>query len=207
MNSHDQKMERAMPLDCLLEDKNISDPQLPLDVWLVDDDAQLRELVADVINHESGLECSRHFPGPDAALSALASKPGPDVILLDIQMRDRNGLDAIKPIKSLARNTRVIMFTTFYDRERHHRALREGASGFLLKTSKLQDIVQEIRCPAPATAPGLAPIQLSDQPGTPWHAAIACTPKGSPVRAKRRAGRRNRSGWIKRLRAMKWFAS
>src|SRR2546423_10454518 len=164
MNVNDQKieLERTTPLDCPLENKNLSEPQFPLEVWLVDDDNNFRGLVADLLN-QSGLECSRHFPGPDAALSALASKPGPDVILLDIQMRDRNGLDAIRPIKSLARKTRVIMFTTFYDSERHHRALREGASGFLLKSSKFQDIVQEIRCPSPASAPCLPLVQLNDQ--------------------------------------------
>ncbi len=195
-----------MPLDCPLENKNLSDPQFPLEVWLVDDDNQFRGLVADILNHESGLECSRHFPGPDAALSALASKPGPDVILLDIQMRDRNGLDAIKPIKSLARTTRVIMFTTFYDSERHHRALREGASGFLLKSSEIKDIVQEIRCPAPATAPVLAPVRLSDKPTPPWHAAVS-SPKRSPGRAKRKDARKNQSSWINRLRSLKWFHS
>src|SRR5437868_2400883 len=123
MNVNDEKMERTTTLDCPLENKNLSEPQLPLEVWLVDDDNEFRGFIADILNRESGLECSRHFPGPDDALSALASKPGPDVILLDIQMRNRNGLDAIKPIKSLARNTRVILFTTFYDSERHHRAL------------------------------------------------------------------------------------
>ena len=190
-----------MPLHCPLENKNLSEPQFPLEVWLVDDDNRFRGLIADILNQESGLECPRHFPGPDAALSALASKPGPDVILLDIEMRDRNGLDAIRPIKSLARKTRVIMFTTFYDRERHHRAMREGASGFLLKSSRLQDIIQEIRCPAPATAPGLAPVQLSDQPLAPWQAAISPT-SSSIGPAKRRAARK---GWINRLRSLNWF--
>src|SRR5437762_8831726 len=163
MNANDQKMERAIPLDRPLENNNLSEPQLPLQIWLVDDDNEFRGCVADLLNRESGLECPRHFSGPDHALSALASKPGPDVILLDIQMRDRNGLDAIKPIKSLARKTRIIMFTTFYDSERHDRALREGASGFLLKSSELKAIVQEIRCPAPARAPKWGPVRLMDQ--------------------------------------------
>src|SRR5437016_14281525 len=121
MNVNDQETERTRTLNPPLENKNLSEPQLPLQVWLVDDDNEFRGLVADFLNRESGLECPRHFPGPDDALSALASKPGPDVIPLDIQMRNRNGLDAIKPIKSLARKTRIIMFTTFYDSERHQR--------------------------------------------------------------------------------------
>ena len=189
-----------MTLDRPVENKNFSEPQSPLQVWLVDDDNDFRRLVADCLNSESGVECPRHFPGPDDALSALASKPGPDVILLDIQMRNRNGLDAIKPIKSLARNTRVIMFTTFYDSERHDRALREGASGFLLKSSELKEIVQEIRCPAPATAPKWRSVRLADEPMAQWEGAKPLA-KRSPEGTNRRDGKKSRFGWFNRLRS------
>ena len=117
----------------------------PIKVWLVDDDDGYRTLLAELLAAQQGIDCPRHFNSPDAALSALASKAGPDVLLLDIQMRDRNGLDAIRPIKSLARSTRVLMLTTFYDGDSHARALEEGASGFLLKTSEVQRLVADIR--------------------------------------------------------------
>ena len=100
-----------------------------------------------VLVRQQGIDCPRQFNSPDAALSALASKTGPDVLLLDIHMRDRNGLDAIRPIKSLARSTRVLMLTTFYDSDCHSRALEEGASGFLLKTSEVHRLVEHIRKP------------------------------------------------------------
>src|ERR1039458_10891330 len=80
-------------------------------VWLVDDNDQIRTMVAELLSLQSGIECARHFSSPDELLSTLASKPGPDVILLDVQMGERNGLDAVRPIKSLARATRVLMFT------------------------------------------------------------------------------------------------
>jgi len=70
-------------------------------VWLVDDNDQLRTLIAEVLGRQGGIECARQFSSPDALLSELASKSGPDVILLDVQMGDRNGLDAVRPIKSL----------------------------------------------------------------------------------------------------------
>jgi DNA-binding NtrC family response regulator len=119
----------------------------PIRVWLVDDDDCLRAGLADLLRREKDIECARDFRSADAALSTLASKPGPDVILLDIQMRGQNGLDAIRPIKTLARATRVLMLTTFYDSERHYRALHEGASGFLLKSSDIEDLVEHIRKP------------------------------------------------------------
>ena len=114
-------------------------------VWLVDDSDELRTLIAEVLGQQGGIDCVRHFSSPDALLSALASKPGPDVILLDVQMGDRNGLDAVRPIKSLTRATRVLMFTTCYNHEWRERALDEGASDYLLKSDKMEKVVARIR--------------------------------------------------------------
>jgi len=102
--------------------------QAKASVWLVDDDSVVRTLVADLLARETDLDIDRHFSGPDELLTTLATKPGPDVILLDIQMGERNGLDAVRPIKSLAPGTRVLMFTTCFNPEWRERALSEGAS-------------------------------------------------------------------------------
>lgn len=122
-------------------------------VWLVDDNDQLRTMVADLLTQFGGIECARHFSSPDALLSELASKPGPDVILLDVQMGDRNGLDAVRPIKSLTRSTRVLMFTTCFNPEWRERALGDGASGYLLKSEAMEKVAARIRCPANDPAP------------------------------------------------------
>ena len=123
-------------------------------VWLVDDNAELRALVAEVLGRQAGIECARHFSSPDALLSELASKPGPDVILLDVQMGDRNGLDAVRPIKSLTRSTRVLMYTTCNNPEWRERALYDGASDYLLKSYEVERLAARIRCPASDPAPG-----------------------------------------------------
>jgi DNA-binding NarL/FixJ family response regulator len=135
----------------------ITDPACPpnVRVWLVDDNDEIRKMVADLLGHQGGIECARHFSSPDTLLSTLASKPGPDVILLDVQMGERNGLDAVRPIKSLTRSTRVLMFTTCNNPEWRERALSEGASDYLLKSSPLEQVARRIRCPAndPASTP------------------------------------------------------
>jgi DNA-binding NarL/FixJ family response regulator len=123
-------------------------------VWLVDDNDEIRMMVAEALAHQDGIECARHFSSPDALLSELASKPGPDVILLDVQMGDRNGLDAVRPIKSLTRSTRVLMFTTCNNPKWRERALNDGASDYLLKSSPLENVAARIRCPANDPAPG-----------------------------------------------------
>jgi len=119
----------------------------PVRVWLVDDNEEVRMLVAELLSLQAGIECPCHFSSPDALLSTLASKPGPDVILLDVQMGDRNGLDAVRPIKSLARTTRVLMFTTCNDPGWRERAFGEGASDYLLKSDDMAKVAARIRCP------------------------------------------------------------
>jgi DNA-binding NarL/FixJ family response regulator len=124
-------------------------------VWLVDDNECLRQTIAEVLTQVGGIECSRHFSSPDALLSALASKPGPDVILLDVQMGRHNGLDAVRPIKSLTRSTRVLMFTSCFDHAMRERALGDGASDYILKSKPLEYLAGRIRNPAddPPTRP------------------------------------------------------
>jgi CheY-like chemotaxis protein len=119
----------------------------PIRLWLVDDNDRIRNTVAELLARIQGVECARSFSSATAALSALASKVGPDVILLDIQMGEENGLDALRPIKSLARNTRVFMFTTLADDQAKTRARENGASGFLLKRCPIEEIVSTIRQP------------------------------------------------------------
>jgi DNA-binding NarL/FixJ family response regulator len=117
-------------------------------VWLVDDNDAFRSTLADVLGRQRGIQCARDFSSPDAVLSALASHVGPDVILLDVQMRDQNGLDAIGPIKALSRETQVLMLTSSYDPEGYQRAISEGASDFLLKSYTAVEIAQRIRNPS-----------------------------------------------------------
>lgn len=126
---------------CVGEEKEIS----PIRIWLVDDNASFRGLLADMLDSEPDFECSRQFPSPAAVLKALAHEAPPDVVLLDIQMGAYNGLDAIAPIKSIVPETHVLMLTALATPEVRARAFREGASDFMLKSWSLNDITGHIR--------------------------------------------------------------
>jgi DNA-binding NarL/FixJ family response regulator len=115
---------------------------------LVDDNEELRTTVADLLERVGGIECARHFSSPEALLSTLASKPGPDVILLDVQMGPHCGVDAVRPIKSLTRSTRVLMFTSCFNEAMRNRALGDGASDYILKSKSLDFVASRIRNPA-----------------------------------------------------------
>jgi CheY-like chemotaxis protein len=149
MNTNEMKPMKVIPVADGGAGAEAKDTPTPIKVWLVDDDDEYRTLLAESLTRHRGIECPRNFRSADAAVSTLASKAGPDVLLLDIQMRGQNGLDAVGPIKTLSRSTRVLMLTTFYDEQNRSRALEEGASGLLLKTDSLDKIVQRIRKPEP----------------------------------------------------------
>jgi DNA-binding NarL/FixJ family response regulator len=125
----------------------------PIRIWLVDDNRRLRMTLMEVFGRFEGIQCTASFASPNAVLSALASRVGPDVVLLDMNLGEHNGLDAIRSIKSLSRSTQVLMLTTFFDSAAETRALMSGASGFLLKSFPIERIVTAVqeawRHPAP----------------------------------------------------------
>lgn len=168
-----------------------TEPQKPINIWLVDDNRRLRATMMEILGRCEGLSCTGSFHSPNAVLSALASKIGPDVILLDIQMGEACGLDAIRAIKALSRTTQVLMFTTCSDNQSKERALADGASDFLLKQFPLERIVTSIRRAAENPAP---PSRRRRKP--------KCT---APVEVAPAATREQRLPWVKqclqRLRA------
>src|SRR4029077_4648026 len=106
-------------------------------IWLVDDNDRYRTLLAEILEGEADFDCARQFSSGKAVIEALARETPPEVILLDIDMGGMSGLEAIRPIKSLAGATHVLMLTAFFDCHRRTRALRAGATDFLLKSYSL----------------------------------------------------------------------
>ena len=142
-----------------------TEPTKPIRLWLVDDNDWLRNKFAELLGVNEGIECTRSFGSATAALSALASKAGPDVLLLDIQMGQECGLDAVRPIRSLSHSTRVLMLTTFYDSDAKARALNDGASGLLLKHYPLERILESIRQASSLPEPLVRRRRACDQAG------------------------------------------
>ena len=116
-----------------------------LRAWHVDDSKNFRELLASFLALQPGIKCERSLPSAESALDALAREQPPDVILLDVRMDGMSGLDAITPIKRLAPQTAVLMLTTLYGPEDRARAIKSGASDILLKTFRVEEIVERAR--------------------------------------------------------------
>jgi DNA-binding NarL/FixJ family response regulator len=87
---------------------------------------------------------------------ALCAAATPDVLLLDLQMPDLDGTQVTSRVLSVAPSTRVVVFTSFSDRDRILGALDAGAIGYLLKDAEPEELHAAIRAAARGEAP-LAP--------------------------------------------------
>jgi DNA-binding NarL/FixJ family response regulator len=114
-------------------------------VWLIEDHADSRRVLARVLNRSGNLKCQQAFATCEEALAALGTHPLPDVILLDIGLPGMNGIEGIPRLKALAPATHIIILTVFDDQEKVFNAICAGASGYLLKNTDEEAIVSAVR--------------------------------------------------------------
>ncbi len=93
--------------------------------------------------------------GGEAAVT-LCQAERPDVLLLDLSMPDLDGVEVTRRLADAAPEVRIVVFTSFSDRERIVQALDAGAIGYLLKDAEPDEIHAAIRAAARGEAP-LAP--------------------------------------------------
>jgi len=114
-------------------------------VWLIEDHADSRRVLARVINRASNLSCPSAFASCEAALEALRTSPPPDVVLLDIGLPGMNGIEGISHLKAIAPRLHIIILTVYDDQEKVFNAICAGASGYLLKNTDEEAITQAVR--------------------------------------------------------------
>lgn len=120
-------------------------------VLLVDDQALLRTGFRLVIESEPDLEVVGEAADGRAALDQVAAL-APDVVLMDIRMPGMDGIEATERIVADHAGARVLVLTTFDVDDLAFAALRAGASGFLLKSARPDELVDAIRTVAAGTA-------------------------------------------------------
>ena len=122
----------------------------------------------------------------DGGLAALAlcTESSPDVILLDLSMPDLDGIGVTAQLREVSPETKVVLFTSFSDREGILGALDAGAVGYLLKDAEPQEIHSAIQAAARGEAP-LAPkaaaALLSDRGERSNHGEVGLTPRERDV--------------------------
>lgn len=101
--------------------------------------AGVRALVADIPGYSViGEACD------GAQLSALATELNPDIILLDISMKDVDGIDALKQLRSILPDSKVLILSMHSDPTRIMCALEAGAHGYLLKDAAATELEQAL---------------------------------------------------------------
>lgn len=113
-------------------------------VLTVDDHATVRDGVAALIARQPDMEIAGEAANGIEAI-AMFRALAPDVTLMDLQMRDMGGIEAIGAILDLSPKARIVVLTTYSGDAQAVRAIRAGAAGYLLKSCLRTELLDAIR--------------------------------------------------------------
>ena len=135
----------------------------PIRVLIVDDHPLLREGIAALIGGEADMEVASVAGNGREALAQFKLKR-PDVTLMDLQMPEMGGIEAIIAIRGEFPNARIIVLTTYTGDVQVLRALKSGARAYLLKGRVNTELLEVIR--AVHRGPSRWTLRLSDSRST-----------------------------------------
>ncbi len=136
----------------------------PIRVAVVDDQELFRRGLTMLLGVEDDIEVVGEA-GDGVAATELAATTVPDVILMDVRMPKRSGIEACVAIKEVAPTARIIMLTVSDEEADLYDAVKNGASGYLLKDSSIDEVAQAVRVVADGQSlisPSMA-IKLLDE--------------------------------------------
>jgi DNA-binding NarL/FixJ family response regulator len=113
-------------------------------ILTVDDHPMLREGVASVIEAQPDMVMVAEATTGREAIDCFRTHH-PDVTLMDLQMPDMNGIDAINAIRGEFPDARIVVLTTYRGDVQALRALKAGAAGYLLKSMLRKELLETIR--------------------------------------------------------------
>ncbi|WP_307855883.1 response regulator transcription factor [Nocardioides faecalis] len=116
----------------------------PIRVAVVDDQELFRRGLTMLLGIEPGIEVVGEA-GDGVEGVELAVKTAPDVVLLDVRMPKKSGIEACVAIKESVPTTKIIMLTVSDEEADLYEAVKSGASGYLLKDSSIEEVAQGIR--------------------------------------------------------------
>ena len=130
----------------------------PIRISLVEDDEHTRRILGDIIRADPALRLVSDFPECAGAIATLPAQK-PDVVLMDVNLPNIDGVEAVRRLKPLLPQTQFLMLTVYDDTDNIFNALAAGATGYLLKTARHEEI--------------LSAIQQIHEGGSPMSSAIA----------------------------------
>jgi DNA-binding NarL/FixJ family response regulator len=116
------------------------------DIWILEDHEIFAKQIRRLLKHEPDLDCDHYFTNPGALYDKLRfSNDRPDLLLLDLGLPRRDGLEVLSDLHQLMPEIKVLILTAHVEREMVYRAICNGASGYLLKSADPDEIIQGIR--------------------------------------------------------------
>jgi DNA-binding NarL/FixJ family response regulator len=112
-------------------------------VLIADDEHLMRAGLVELLSSDAGIQIvGEASTGREAIHTAVRLRP--DVVLMDIRMPDLDGIAATAELARVAPDSKILILTTFEEEDYIFRSLRAGASGFLLKRTRPEDLIAAV---------------------------------------------------------------
>jgi DNA-binding NarL/FixJ family response regulator len=129
---------------------------MEIKVAIFEDNKALRESLQQLVNNAENMYCTGAFPDANKLLRNMQSA-NPDVVMMDINMPGMSGIEAVQQIKEKYPQVQILMQTVFEENDKIFAAICAGASGYMLKKTAPQKMLEAIR----ETYNGGAPMTAS----------------------------------------------
>jgi DNA-binding NarL/FixJ family response regulator len=116
----------------------------PIKVAVVEDNEMVRTALASIVQKSPGLKLAGQFPDGEIAIEDI-ERLAPDVIVMDIHLPGRSGIECTRAIKRRLPRPRILMFSIQEDPRRVYDSLEAGATGYIAKSASPEEIVRAIR--------------------------------------------------------------
>jgi DNA-binding NarL/FixJ family response regulator len=117
---------------------------MEIKVTIFEDNKSLRESLRQLIDNAEGMYCTGAFPDANKLVRSM-QLTNPDVVMMDINMPGVSGIEAVQLIKEKFPQVRIMMQTVFEDNDKIFAAICAGASGYMLKKTVPQKMIEAIR--------------------------------------------------------------
>ena len=117
---------------------------MPIRVSIVEDLAEVREGLVDLVQSDKELSMVSSFKDAESAAQKLPELKA-DIVVMDINLPGMSGIECIRLIKEKCPGTQFMMFTVYENDDKVLEALQAGATGYLLKRTKPEQILESIK--------------------------------------------------------------
>jgi DNA-binding NarL/FixJ family response regulator len=154
-------------------------------ISIIEDDEETRQILTKIIASASQLTLVSTYPLCAPAIAGIPTDR-PDVVLVDINLPEINGVEAVRRLKPLMPDTQFLMLTVYEDPDHIFAALAAGATGYLLKSTSRTELLEAIAQIAAGGSPmstGIARkvVQSFSRPPTPKDELATLSPREQSV--------------------------